>query len=83
MQQPEARYPDDHTPKMDVYSFGVLLFEMCLQQQPEMSTAGRARQAQQVQWDSMARIIHHCMANLHTNRPTLALVLDRLRQLRA
>ena len=27
---PEARFPDDHTPKMDVYSFGVLLFEMSL-----------------------------------------------------
>ena len=78
---PEAKFPDDHTPKMDVYSFGVLVFEMCLQRQPEMTTAGRARQARQVQWVSMARIIDDCIANLHANRPTLVLVMERLRQL--
>ena len=78
---PEAVFPNDHTPKMDVYSYGVVLFEMCLRRQPEMSTAERARQARQVQWDSMARIIQDCMADIRTNRPTLALVIEKIRQL--
>ena len=79
---PEAMFPKDHTPKMDVYSFGVLLFEMCLQQQPDFSTAKRTRQAKQVQWNSMARIIEDCMAILHTNRPTLVLIIEELRLLK-
>ena len=78
---PEAKVPDDHTTKMDVYSFGVLLFEMCLQQPPEMSTAGRARQAKLVRWNSMGKVIEECMATRPTNRPTLALVLENLQQI--
>ena len=78
---PEAKFPSDHTAKMDVYSFGVLLFEMCLQKQPEMSIDGRARQAKQVQWDSLAKIIEECMANLPTDRPPLAHVMEQLRRI--
>ena len=32
---PEASFPHQHSPKMDVYSFGVLLVEICLQELPE------------------------------------------------
>ena len=75
---PEARFPDDHTPKMDVYSFGVLLFEMSLHEQPEMSVAGRAEQAKMVQWGSLANIIEECIAHLPKERPTIARVLEML-----
>ena len=40
---PESRYPDDHSPKMDVFSFGVLLIEMVLHQPPGMTTAEKNR----------------------------------------
>ena len=76
---PEARFPDDHTPKMDVYSFGVLLFEMSLQEQPEMSVAGRAEQAKMVQWVPLAQIIEECITHLPKNRPTIARVMDKLK----
>ena len=46
---PEACFPDQHSPKMDVFSFGVLLVEMCLQQLPESDRAQREVQ------------IHACM----------------------
>ena len=78
---PEAQFPHNHTPKMDVYSFGVLLFEMSLQEQPETSVAGRAKQAKMVQWGSLAEIIEECMAHSCTNRPSIAVVIDKLRQL--
>ena len=32
---PEVCYPNEHSPKMDTFSFGVLLAEMCLQKVPE------------------------------------------------
>ena len=33
---PEARYPREHSPAMDVYSYGVLLTEMALCRQPDL-----------------------------------------------
>ena len=76
---PEARFPDDQTAKMDVYSFGVLLFEMSLQEQPEMSVAGRAEQAKMVQWDTLAQIIEECIAHLPKDRLTIARVMEKLK----
>ena len=78
---PEAKFPDEHSPKMDVYSFGVILTEMVLHEQPEMSFVGRAEQAKLVQWDPLAGIIGECMAYSHTDRPSLAVVMDTLRQI--
>ena len=42
---PEAPFPDQHTPAMDVYSFGVLLMEMILGQLPGLTTAELIGQA--------------------------------------
>ena len=75
---PEAKFPDEQTPKMDVYSFGVLLFEMSLQEQPEMSVAGRSKQAKMVQWDPSAQIIEECIAHLLKDRPSIAWVIEKL-----
>ena len=79
---PEAKFPDEHTPKMDVYSFGVLLTEMCLCEQPELSRQDRARQARMVQWDTLADIIEDCTATSPDSRPTMARVMVILRQAR-
>ena len=76
---PKARFPDDHTPKMDVCNFGVLLFKMCLQEQPEVSVAGRAEQAKMVQLGSLAQIIREYIAHLPKDRPTIAWVLEKLK----
>ena len=64
---------------MDVYSFGVLLFEMSLQEQPELSVAGRAEQAKMVQWVPLAMIIKECIAHIPKDRPTLARVMQKLK----
>ena len=63
---------------MDVYSFGVLLCEMNLQEQPEMSVAGRAEQAKMVQWVPLAQLIKECIAHLPKDRPTIAWVMEKL-----
>ena len=76
---PEARFPDDHTPGMDVYSYGVLLFEMSLQEQPGMSVAGRAEQAKMVHWVPLAQIIEECITHLPKGRPTIARVMEKLK----
>ena len=48
---PEAGYPAQHSPKMDTYSYGVLLIEMCLRQ---LSSPGqREAQILCIQWAAM------------------------------
>ena len=67
--------------KMDVYSFGVLLFEMNLQEQPDMSVAGRAEQAKMVQWDPLVQIVEDCIAHLPKDRPTIVQVMEKLKSI--
>ena len=50
---PEA----EATPKMDVYSFGVLLIEMCCRKALVSSQSEREKQVQHVNWPEMAAII--------------------------
>ena len=57
---PEACFPDQHSPKMDVFSFGVLLVEMCLQQLPESDRAQREVQIQCIQWPAMVSLVRQC-----------------------
>ena len=45
---PESRYPDDHTPSMDVHSYSVLLIVMILHCPPYMTVAQREKQAKRV-----------------------------------
>ena len=57
---PEARYPDQHSPTMDTFSYGVLLVEMCVQELPESSRAQREAQILQVQWAAMVSLVRRC-----------------------
>ena len=54
---PESRYPDDHTPSMDVYSYSVLLMEMTLGCKPAMTTNGREVQANSIKWSAMKFLV--------------------------
>ena len=46
---PEAGLPYQHSPKMDTFSFGVLLVEMCLREFPESRPECREDQIQLIQ----------------------------------
>ena len=79
---PEARFPDDHTPKMDTYiQLWSSFFVMSLREQPKMSVTGRVYQAKMVQWVPLAHIIEECTAHLPKDRPTVMIagVMEELR----
>ena len=78
---PESRYPDDHSPKMDVFSFGVLLIEMVLHQPPGMTTAEKNRQVSEIQWMSMNSLIKLCLSQSPSHRPNMESVLTALRNM--
>ena len=67
---PEAFFPNQHTPKMDVYSFGILLVEVCLREFPESSPDHRAAQIQRIKWPAMVSLIKKCIQTKPASRPS-------------
>ena len=78
---PESRYPDDHSPAMDVYSYSVLLMEMILHRPPAMTVPKREEQASYVSWPPMSSLIQRCLNQDCHCRPTMTQILDQLKEL--
>ena len=75
---PESRYPNDHSPAMDVYSFGVLLLEMVVHQPPPPTTREKVDLIMTIQWPRMKTIIQSCTKEDKNERPITSTVLQRL-----
>ena len=78
---PESRYPDDHTPSMDVYSYSVLLMEMTLGCKTAMTKNGREVQANSIKWSAMKSLVQSGIKQDRKSRPTMSQVLDTLKYL--
>ena len=57
---PEARYPNQHSPKMDTFSYGVLLIEMCVRKLPGSTPAQKEAQILKIQWAAMVSLVRRC-----------------------
>ena len=75
---PEAPFPDQHSPAMDVFSFGVLLMEMTLCQPPASETSDKRTQSETIQWLAMKCLVQRCISNKSQVRPSIAQVLTDL-----
>lgn len=73
---PEAYNPNLQSPKMDVFSFGVLLIEMSTSQLP----AKGAREAlkRQIKWPKLVGLVDRCTLDDHKKRPDMNKVLNDL-----
>ena len=78
----EARDPEQHSPAMDVYSYSVLLMEMNLCSQPEMTTAQREVQSGSVSWSDMRSLIQRGLKANPRDRPTMAQVIESLKRMK-
>ena len=78
---PESRYPDDHTPSMDVYSYSVLLMEMTLGCKPAMTTNGREVQANSITWSAMKSLVQSGIKRDCKSRLTMSQILHSLQLL--
>ena len=75
---PEASFPLQHSPKMDVYSFGVLLMEMYLQRLPD-TQADLVEQIQFVQWPhNGCHRLSRCISVIPNSRPGMGDVMELL-----
>ena len=66
---PESSNPKLQSPKMDVYSYGVLLLEMATGQFPEPNI--REVQIESLLWQEMATVIRSCICDDPANRPDI------------
>ena len=73
---PESRDPALQTPKMDIYSFGVLLVEMCTCEFP--APERRAELIQSIRYPQLVDLITQCLNEDPDRRPTAALLVDLL-----
>ena len=65
------------TPKMDVYSYGILLHEMVTGRFPD----GNKPQLETLSWQQMASLIRHCISRDPANRPHMKHILISLQEL--
>ena len=77
---PESKFPEDHCPAMDVYSFGVLVTEMILHSAPEMDPGRRERAARAIEWASMKEIVLKCIKDDREQRISSVQLLKELQK---
>lgn len=76
---PEANDPSKHGPKMDVYSFGVLLLEMCTRKFPDPKSMNSDALLKKIQGrTNLAPITRRCLQVLPSDRPSMKDVIIQL-----
>ena len=78
---PEANQPRDHSPAMDVYSYGVLVMEMCVHQPPGLTVPDKQRQINSISWSIMKDLVVRCVNEDRHQRPSISQVLAQLNNL--
>ena len=76
---PEVRNPHSHTEKMDIYSFGVLVFEICSSQSPSLQVRNEVLPTAATMWPKpqcdFVPLIISCTREIKEDRPTMTEVL--------
>ena len=73
--------PPPQTPKIDVYSYGVLLGEVVTQQLPDPDRLQRMIQQVRRQWPQLHPLVTGCIQHIPDRRPTMAYILEELNKL--
>ena len=73
---PEAFNPYQQTPKMDVFSFGVVLIESLTREMPSVEDRGEL--IGWIGWKAVVPLIRHCIEMNQDRRPTMEAVLAEL-----
>ena len=73
---PESHNPALQSPKMDMYSFGVLLIEMCTCEFP--TPQHRPDLIESIRYPRLVELIRQCLNQDQNQRPTAAQVIDYL-----
>ena len=68
---PEAQSPNLHSPKLDIYSFGILFAEMVTRRLPSGVVFERREQIRSIQWPSIKSLVERCTTQDPQTRSTI------------
>ena len=77
---PESPYPRQHSPSMDVFSYGVLLIEMVLCQFPEEDKGLREAQIKAIKRLALKNLIERCLIENYKQRPTMSDIIKEINE---
>ena len=77
---PESPYPRQHSPSMDVFSYGVLLIEMVLCQFPEEDKSLREAQIKAIKRPTLKNLIERCLIENYKRRPTMSDIIKEINE---
>ena len=75
---PESGFPMQQSEKVDVYSYGVVVLEMCSGEFPDPKTRDSTLKHLDGSWPEMAEIVTGCLETDRTQRSRMAKVLQKL-----
>ena len=76
---PESFNPREHSPAMDVFSYGVLLIEMVVCQFPEKEK--RKDHIDAINRQSMKNLIERCLIENYRQRPTMSEIIKEINEI--
>ena len=75
---PESFNPNQHSPAMDVFSYGVLLIEMVVCQFPDVGK--RVAQIKAIKRPTLKNLIERCLIQSYKDRPTMSNIIKELNE---
>ena len=75
---PESPYPNQHSPAMDVFSYGVLLLELVVCQFPDVGK--RVAQIKAIKRPTLKNLIERCLIENYKQRPAMSDIIKELNE---
>ena len=75
---PEAANPREHSPAMDVFSYGVLLIEMAVCQFPDVGK--RVAQIKAIKRPTLKNLIERCLIENYKQRPAMSDIINEIKE---
>ena len=75
---PESPYPNQHSPAMDVFSYGVLLIEMAVCEFPDVGK--RVAQIKAIKRLALKNLIERCLIENYKQRPAMSDIIKELNE---
>ena len=75
---PESPYPNQHSPAMDVFSYGVLLIEMVVCQFPDVGK--RVAHIKAIKRPTLKNLIERCLIENYKQRPAMSDIIKELKE---
>ena len=75
---PESPYPNQHSPAMDVFSYGVLLIEMVVCQFPDVGK--RVAQIKAIKRPTLKNLIERCLIENYKQRPAMSDIIKEIKE---